>query len=226
MIPKTITAFKKPLFSLLDLKTKYWNEYPYNLGYYHSDGAFSFDCVNLVKAVLNGWEDKKQVGYFVRDLSVTGDCNEYGLIMQCQNVSGDFSKLKETSVLYMDGHIGVFVGLFTRGNKFYNVIECTSNQWGDGVICSYIDETGRRLKYKGSSDSCGRWTKHGTMQKWLTYDESAKPFDHALALRLAVKMERGDFGNNPQRKETVTKKYGADYYTAAQDIINYLYGKY
>lgn len=221
--PKTVKQFTDTMFSILDLNTGYWNEYPYNLGYYHSNGNFTFDCVNLLKAVLNGWTETKEIGYFQRDLSRTGDCDEWGLISQCQT-SADFSKLTEVSVLYMSGHIGCYVGDYVKNGKTYNVIECTSNQWGNGVIPSYVDSAGRRLKYKGSSSQIGTWTLYGKMSKWLTY--STKDFDYQKAIRLAMKIEKGDYGNNPDRKEKITKKFGLNYYNASQGIINYLHNNY
>lgn len=220
--PKTVNEFVNKLFTALNCSTYYYNQYPYNLGYYHSNGKFSFDCVNLVKAILNGWEKTCKVGYFQNTLSVTGDCTELGLINQCSKVSADFTKLKEVSVLYMNGHIGTFVKEFTRDGKTYNVIECTSNKWGDGVIATYVDSKGNRLRYKGSSEKIGTWARHGLLTKWLKYEE-AKPFDYKLALRIAYKIEKGDYGNNPKRKETIVKKYGEDYYNMAQSVINLIH---
>lgn len=216
--------FKSKLFQILELKTKYWNQYPYNLGYIHSDGYVSFDCVNLLKALLNGWAYTKTVGYFQHDLSKTGDCTEAGLINQCSGVSSNFNKITPVSCLYMPGHIGCYVGVFERNGKTYNTIECTSNKWGDGVIATWADASGRRMKYKGSTEQIGTWTKHGTMKKWLDY--SVKDFDHKKAIRIAMKIEKGDWGNNPERKEKIIKKYGTDYYNAAQGIINYLHSNY
>lgn len=223
MIPKTTTQFKNVLFDIIDhYKTGYWNEYPYNLGYYHNSGIFTFDCVNLTKAVLNGWEPIKQVGYFCDEFKRTGDCDELQLINQCRNISGDFSKLKDVSVLYMPGHIGNFVGEFERNGKKYNVIECTSNDFASGVIPSYVDSFGYRFTHKNGMLLGGSWKKHGTMEKWLTYDQK-EPFDYEKAIRISMKIEKGDYGNNPERRETITKKYGAEYYESAQGMINYLH---
>lgn len=219
--------FKNTLFGLLDKKTYYWNNYPYNLGYIHTDKRISFDCVNLLKALLNGWHDTGVPGYFQKDLSKTGDCNEWGLISQCNNVSGDFTKLERLSVLYMGGHIGCYVGEFKRNGKTYNTIECTSNSWGDGVIPTWTASNGSRMKDKNSSSKIGTWEKHGSMEKWITYDNKPLyPFDYQKAIRLAMKIEKGDFGNNPKRKETIVTTYGQVYYDASQGIINYLHNNY
>ena len=221
----TAAHFREQLFSILELKTGYWNQYPYNLGYVHSDYHVTFDCVNLLKAILNGWTYTKKVGYFQKDLSKTGDCTEAGLINQCTNVSSDFTKLKDVSVLYMNGHIGCYVGTFTRGGKTYNTIECTSNKWGDGVIATWTDSSGRRLHFKDSASQIGTWAKHGRMDKWLTYAKEEK-FDYQKAIRIAMKIEKGDYANNPERKQKIIEKYGEKYYNAAQGCINYLHNNY
>lgn len=155
-------------------KTKYWNEYPYNLGYYHSDGKFSFDCVNLNKAILNGWECIKEVGYFQRSLTRTGDCDEWGFISQCQ-YSTDFAKMDCIAALYMPGHIGNYIGKdVVKNGHTYNAIECTG-AWGGGVVYSYVDKAGRRFNHKNGVQN-GRWTHWGKMTKWLKYTEGDSMF--------------------------------------------------
>ncbi len=62
-------------------KTFYKNKYPYNLCYINSDGRTSADCVNLVKAILNGYDVRvTRIGYYQRNLSNTGDCTEAELL--------------------------------------------------------------------------------------------------------------------------------------------------
>ena len=222
MIPTTSKQVKDTLFKALNQKTFYWNEYPYNLGFYHNNGKFSFDCVNLLKAILNGWEVKKTVGYYQHSLVITGDVNELQFINKCSDVSYDFTKLKELSALYMNGHIGAFVEEYSVGDKVYNTIECTSNNvLGDGVVKSFVDSNGYRRPYKGSPNNCGRWERHGTLKTWVKYE--TEKIDYQLVLRIAMKIEKGDYGNNPKRKETIVNKYGETYYKLAQGVINYIH---
>mgnify|MGYP003571251255 CR=1 FL=1 len=151
----------------------YWNQFPFNLGYFHADGRTSFDCVNLIKAILNGWEYTKEVGYFVHDLSRTGDCTEWGLISQTP-YTADFTKLNCLAVLYMQGHIGAALGeTVVKNGHTYNVIECTG-AWGGGVLYSYVDSAGRRYNHKGGSQN-GRWEYWGKMTKWVTYGAKTYP---------------------------------------------------
>lgn len=168
--PTTLSDFINRIFHALSIPTGYWAQFPYNLGYKHADGTYTFDCVNLIKAILNGWDGTNGTDTYIYPLPQTGDCNEWGLITQCRGMSSDFTTLNNTSVLYMGGHIGCYVGEFTRGGKTYNTIECTAGSFGDGVIASYVDSAGRRLECKGSVWQIGTWTYHGLMTTWLDYD--------------------------------------------------------
>ena len=156
-------------------RTFYKNKYPYNLCYVHADGRTSADCVNLYKALLNGYDVTKTnvIGYYQKNLSNTGDCTEWGLLKQCSNISSDFTKLKEgyPSLLYMSGHIGGYIGKeVKKGGKTYNVIECTG-AFGGGIVYSYVDKQGYRYSCENGTPA-GRWTKHGLMTPWVKYEET------------------------------------------------------
>ena len=173
--PKVIMTseqFAERLTAIKNRRTFYKNSYPYNLCYIHSDGRTSADCVNLLKAILNGYDvNKKTVGYYQRDLSNTGDCTEAELLAQCSDVSSDFSKLGDKpAILYMKGHIGCYLGR-TIDRKF-NVIECTKS-FGGGVVYSWVDPDGTRRNVNGGNRN-GRWTHHGLPTPWVSYNE-AKP---------------------------------------------------
>ena len=146
-------------------KTFYKNVYPYNLCYINKDGRTSADCVNLVKAILNGYNIyNNNVGYYQKDLSNTGDCTEAELLTQCSEVSQDFKTLcNHAEILYMKGHIGVYLGYEVKGT--YNVIECTKS-FGGGVVYSWVDADGTRRKIKGGTKN-GKWTHHGKPTLWV-----------------------------------------------------------
>ena len=86
----------------------------------HNAIAVSADCVNLYKALLNGYDvNNHTIGYYQADCSNVkygGNCTEWQLISQCTDVSKDFTKLKssEPRLLYMSGHIGGYVGDFQK----------------------------------------------------------------------------------------------------------------
>ena len=170
--PKVIMTseqFIERLTIIKNRKTFYKNAYPYNLCYIHADGRTSADCVNLVKAVLNGYDvNNKTVGYYQRDLSNTGDCTEAELLAQCTDVSSDFKILdNKPRILYMKGHIGVYLG--KEIERKFNVIECTKS-FGGGVVYSWVDSDGTRRNVNGGNRN-GRWTHHGLATPWVSYSE-------------------------------------------------------
>ena len=188
------------LEALANKKTFYKNKYPYNLGLVappksqkefvdcrknkrvnynpFEAKAQSFDCSNLVKALLNGYDiDKMEIGYYQVVLSNTGDCSEYKLLSQCTDISSDFSKLgNQARLLYTNspnGHIGVYLGKTVQGK--YNVVECTcAKAIGNGVKYSWVDSDGTRRAQRGSAAIC-KWQKHGLMTPWVSYSDTTQP---------------------------------------------------
>ena len=102
----TSEQFVERLRILAARKTYYKNKYPDNLCYVHSDKRTSADCVNLIKAILNGYNVyNTTVGYYQKDLSNTGDCTEIELLNQCDEVTDDFAHMGDKPrILYMKGH--------------------------------------------------------------------------------------------------------------------------
>lgn len=158
--------------------SQYRNKYPYNVLYWDGTRWWG-DCVNTQKALFNGRDvDNPAVGSYQADLSATGDCTEWGLLSQCSEVSQNFGSLREGApeILYMDGHIGAYLG-----EEFYddyqggtvNCLECTSG-WGGGILYSYVDSAGRRYNHKGGTQA-GAWTHHGKPTKWVEYPAAPQP---------------------------------------------------
>lgn len=161
-------------------RTYYMNKWPDNLCYVHTDGRTSADCLNLPKALFNGYDvNNNTVGYYQRDLSNTGEFDEIGLLNQCSGVSSDFKNIKAPAILYMNrpnGHIGTYIGI-TPDNRF-NVIECTSS-YGGGIIYSWVDQDGTRRSENGGQPivmkdgTYIRWQKYGYPTKWVAYNNEA-----------------------------------------------------
>ena len=222
----TSTDLVVRLKNLAARRTFYKNKYPYNLCYNNPDGRTSADCVNLYKALLNGYDvNNLTVGYFQSNLNNTGDCTEYGLISQCTDVSSDFSKLKagEPRLLYMSGHIGGYIGENVEMNGHtYNCIECTGS-WGGGILYSYVDSDGCRRQYLGGSKN-GKWTKNGLMTPWVQYVNNPSPTPQPSGKKtneeIAQEVLEGKWGNGSDRKRRLTQA-GYDY-NAVQKIVNQL----
>ena len=49
---------------------------------------------------------------------------------------------------------------------------------------------------------------------------AGSPIKSNTAEELAAEIINGVWGNNPERRENITAKYGADAYRAAQAIVN------
>ena len=140
-----------------------------------SADTFGFDCVNLIKALLWGWVGDVTAPYGGAVYSANGvpDINDDMMIAACNAVSTDFSKIAVGEVVWMPGHIGVYVGDGL-------VVECTPI-WGDGVqitACN-CDKAGYNRR---------DWVKHGKLP-YVTYEaEPEKPaeeknVDYTLGMR-------------------------------------------
>lgn len=155
-----------------DVPNYYNNHFPKNLGYY--DGSrFSFDCWNLIKAVLSGWTDNRTPGYYVHtDQLVTGDIDGYTMLKKCSGRSKDFSKLRQPGTylyIYKSPHAGIYLGDFEVDGYWFNVVECTG-AWESKVQYTYVDEKGGRYLYKGGSKSTYSWEEYGLLP-WVEYGE-------------------------------------------------------
>ena len=173
--PKTDKEYVAKLELAATIPNAYDQPYPYNCGYYDGHRT-TWDCVNLNKTILNGWEYSDRVGSFCNDFSRTGDCTEWGLLSQCE-YSTNFKEMHCVSVLYMPGHIGNYLAKeVVKNGKTYNAIECTG-AWGGGVLYSFVDSAGRRFNHKGGVQN-GSWTHWGKMVKWLKYtsEQQGLPF--------------------------------------------------
>lgn len=124
--------------------------------------SWNFDCVILIKAILWGWNENKNHAHGGAVYGSNGvyDDSADTIINRCKNVSSNFKKIETGELLYMAGHVGIYIG---DGQ----VIECTA-AWESKVVYSKIDSNGNRSR---NGISAGRWLKHGKLP-YLTYDES------------------------------------------------------
>jgi len=153
-----------------DIPNFYCNKPGKNLGYHWSDGRFSFDCWNLIKAVLAGWNATNPVGTNVAP-TVTGDITGYQMLQKCTNRSKDFTQLKQPGTyLYLSTspHAGVYLGDFEYNGHIVNVVECTG-AWESKVQYTYVDEKGGRYLYKGGPKNKYSWTDYGLLP-WVDYN--------------------------------------------------------
>lgn len=109
---------------------------------------YGFDCSNLLKAILWGWENGKQGIY---NSNSVPDTNADGLINLCENVSTDMNNIKPMELIWFSGHVGLYLG----NNE---CIECAPTLNAVKIT---------KLSYQG------KWCKHGKLP-WITYAEEKK----------------------------------------------------
>lgn len=165
---------------LLKRKTKY------QLGTFFNktqDGCFLCDCSGLIKAVFWNYPDN---GKYQNDLP---DINANTMIGQCTNVSTDFKGIIPGELVWMSGHIGVYL-------RDGVVIECTP-KWNNGVQMSYLNNGVNQNMY-GLPER--KWTKHGMFTKYLDYADKQYSQNTANAfLKLINDIIEGQYGNGQDR---------------------------
>lgn len=121
--------------------------------------AFMFDCVGLIKAILWGWSGDPSRSYGGALYATNGvpDIGADSMIKVCREVSTDFSAIVPGAVVWLSGHIGVYIG----GGL---AVECTP-KWSGGVQVTAVSNLGQKAGY-----SARKWTKWGKLP-YITYEE-------------------------------------------------------
>ena len=133
---------------------------------------FGFDCVCLIKSILWGWEGNtaKSNGGAKYASNGVPDVNANTIITKCINVSTDFSKIVPGALVWMQGHVGVYIG---DGQ----CIECTTN-WTSKVLQSTLKNNGVKGQFERT------WTKWGLLP-YVDYSDqtTSKPATPAPAVK-------------------------------------------
>ena len=121
--------------------------------------TFGFDCVCFIKALLWGWQGDSAKLYGGAEYASNGvpDIGEAEMLGLCSGVSTDFSLLQPGEVVWLPGHIGIYVG--------DGLVAEATPAWADGL---QLTACNRSLEGYPRRD----WVKHGKLP-WLTYEETA-----------------------------------------------------
>ena len=156
--------------------TNYKAALPYNCLYHATNDVLWGDCVCTTKSAIWGKLTIPEKGknwhlpgkYGLEDLT----CEQ--LIAACSDVNSDFTKLIPGECLWMNGHIGTYVGDFSfkfNGKEWFcNVIEATAG-FEHGILATYVDANGNRYNGKGG-EAGGKWLKHGRLSNWIDYSDA------------------------------------------------------
>lgn len=124
-------------------------------------GYFGFDCVNLIKAVLWGWNGKSSSGGAKYLSNNVPDVNADTAINLCSDVSSNFSDIEPGEAVWLSGHIGIYIGDGL-------VIEC-SPKWENKTQITALKNMGSVSGYNSRT-----WTKRGKLP-WIEYVKSEEP---------------------------------------------------
>ena len=130
-----------------------------------SADTFGFDCVCLIKGLLWGWcgDAGKVYGGATYTSNGVPDIGADQMIKVCSGVSTDFTKIEVGEAVWMEGHIGIYVG---DGLS----VECTP-KWENKVQITACN-------CSKSGYNRRNWTKHGKLP-YVSYtgkvDEPEKP---------------------------------------------------
>lgn len=129
-----------------------------------SSDTFGFDCVNLIKGILWGWNGNLNHIYGGAVYASNGcpDTNANGMFWDyCHDQTSNFSNIIPGEFVWMDGHIGVYIGDGLA-------VECTPI-WADGVQITAVGNIGSKAGYATRT-----WTSHGK-SNLIDYSGSPSP---------------------------------------------------
>lgn len=180
-----------------------------------SSNTFGFDCVGLIKGLLWGWNGSSSKTYGGAKYAANGvpDTNADGMITLCKDVSTDFSNIDVGEIVWMQGHIGVYIGDGLA-------VECTP-KWENCVQITAVHNISKKTGQNGRS-----WVKHGKLP-YVSYDaiEDISASDCTSSTdpektveELAREVIRGKWGNGQERRRRLADA-GYDY-AAVQAVVN------
>lgn len=183
-------------------KQRYINHHDYNQNPIRraminaaSADTFGFDCVNLIKGLLWGWSGDKEKIYGGANYNTNGvpDVNADGMIDLCKDVSSDFSKIAVGEVLWMKGHIGVYIG---DGKA----VECTPS-WKNGVQVTTV----RNIK----SGTGHKWTTHGKLP-FVSYSSVKETVEKITKTEVTSlpELSKGSKGDSVKALQILLQGYG------------------
>lgn len=142
--------------------TLYYPDASWNLLTWKDDNAWHADCLGFVRAVLCGWHaDKNAVAGGANTGFNCYSFTEDMFLASCSSTSTDFSQLNTPcSLLYKNGHVGLYVGEFQLDGFTYNLCEVTTS-WGWGGRPSWVEPDGCRKQHKDAGRTDSYWTNWG-----------------------------------------------------------------
>lgn len=142
------------------------------------------DCSGLIKGILWGYPGNGHVGN-----QGVPDINANTMINYCTNVSSDFSKIEKGELVWLKGHIGIYIGN-------HQVCEC-SPSFENGIQITRLSQR--------------KWKKHGKF-KYIDYSNSNVNNSSRLDINKVVDdIIDGKYGNGHETRKKAIEKLGLNY---------------
>jgi hypothetical protein len=173
--------------------------------------TFGFDCVNLIKGILWGWNGNKKSAYGGSKYRSNGvpDVNADGMIKLCSELSTNFNDIEIGEAVWTNGHIGVYIG-----NGL--AVECTP-AWKNRVQITACN-------CKKSGYPTRTWKKHGKLP-YIEYDMKPAATTKKKSIdTIAKEVIEGKWGAGATRKSALTKA-GYDYEDVQERVNELVSGK-
>lgn len=171
-------------------------------------GYWAFDCVGLIKGILWGWNgnDAKSQGGAKYKSNGVPDSSANTMFKQCTEQSTDFSKVEVGEAVWMDGHIGIYIGDGLA-------VEATT-KWDGDVQITACNCT--KMGYNRRD-----WTKHGKLPYVdYTVEKPVEKTDDFFPARGYFK--KGDVHENVGKVATFMRKVFPSY--TSEKALGNLYG--
>lgn len=126
-----------------------------------TEDTFGFDCVCLIKGLLWGWSGDSAQVYGGAGYKSNGvpDIGTEAIIGVCSRVSEDFTELRVGELLWMPGHVGIYIGDGLA-------VESTPS-WADGVQITACNSDKQGYPRRD-------WKKHGCLP-YVLYEDKPQP---------------------------------------------------
>lgn len=174
-----------------------------------SEDTFGFDCVCLIKGLLWGWDGDLKHTYGGAGYASNGvpDIGADQIIEKCKEVSKDFSEVEVGELLWMKGHVGIYIGDGLA-------VECTP-AWKNCVQVTAVHNMGKKDGYNGR-----KWVKHGKLpyvaytvadpmpSKPGTPAPKPAPIPEPIILKSLPTLKKGSKGDCVRAMQILLKGYG------------------
>lgn len=161
--------------------------------------TFGFDCVCFIKGLFWGWRGDVNHVYGGAEYKSNGvsDISADAMIKACTDVSDDFSAIQPGELVWLPGHVGIYVGDGLAAESTFEPVS--------GVQLQAVLPMGVKAGYPATG-----WVKHGKLP-WISYE--AEPEEDKTYWVILGKVDK----TGCKELEALAKEKGWSYETEDAD---------